>query len=414
MRRLVLLAGVLLGLAAAGSARAGPLDTLDKFCGGALSSPGCVQTVAEFPLETGAVVAIIEAAKSHISSEADCKTKLGKGADLYNDVAPYLGTVGVDASKVLDCSCTIAFSTQTCSGEATKIANDAADAIGKALSALDSLLGLDVQSDQTTYPQEEENYYRTVYHPLVPNLIGASPEEAEASAHTLYKQCVDDWFNTDVYEVPLCLGFKKRFLGEISALHNQYEAFLAGQKKAAADKLQAQADKLRAQKDAQQKAQDTATDYARKIAMSWAKIKVATYVPHCHDESCINGVTVVAFVYYGKLATGMQDLNSSNTQVLSAANAQFEPIFKEEISKDKQRWLAWLSASGLQLSVQMTSRSAHGQKVEAVRSAVRAKLMMLGVRNPDLVLKRAAILRARHIPVRGLTTSRISVRPLAQ
>jgi hypothetical protein len=387
-------------------ASAGPLDTLDEFCGGALSSPGCVATISEFPLEVGAVVGVIQLHPSSFSSAQDCKSKLGQGSALYNDVAPYVGAPGVDVGHVLECSCNIAYSTQTCSGEATKIANDAADAIGKALDALDSLLGLDVQSDQQTYPQEEEEYYATVYKPLVPTLIGGSADDAEAAEHPLYKKCIDEWFDTDVYEVPLCLGFKKRFLGEIGALHQQYEAYLQGQQKAAAAKLQAQ-------QDAQQKAQDAATDNARKTAMNWARIKLGQYTPMCHDEACSDAVRFVAFAYYGKLATGMQ-FGPSNTQALSATNAQFEPIFQQEIAKDLQRRQSRLGAFQFQRSSLMSARLSRLSQVNALRANLRSRLMLLGVRDPDRAIKRGAFLRARHVQIRGLSPRISSVRQRLQ
>lgn len=299
------------------------MGSLDQFCGGALSSVGCTETVAAYPVEVGAVVAVIETEKSHLSGADDCKNKLGVGTALANEIAPYLNQVGGDVSQIVQCSCTIAYSSQTCSGEATKIANAAADEVSKALNALDSLLGLDVPSDHTSQEQEIENYFATVYRPLEPSLVAVTDQEALNAEHQLYLKCYDEWWQTNLDPDTVCKGFKKRFLGEVGALHSQYEAYLKGQQEVAAAKLQAQQDAIQA-------ARDAATDNARKIAKSWARIKHDTYVKQCHDDVCINGVTVVAFAYYGKLATGMQDLNSSDTHVLSATNAQFEPIFKDE------------------------------------------------------------------------------------
>ena len=71
--------------------------------------------------------------------------------------------------------------------------------------------------------------------------------------------------------------------------------------------------------------------------MSWAQIKHETYTKQCSDEQCINDVTVLVFVYYGALASGMQDPKSSNTQVLSQANAKFEPLFKQKVSEAHDR-----------------------------------------------------------------------------
>ena len=377
-------------------------QSLDQFCGGALSSPSCVATLSEFPVEVGAVVGVIQLHPSSFSGAADCKSKLGQGSDLYNDVAPYVGAPGVDVGHVLECSCNIAYSTQTCSGEATKIANAAADAIGKALDALDSLLGLDVQSNAQTYPQEEQEYYATVYKPLVPTLVGGSADDAEAAEHPLYKKCIDEWTDTDVYEVPLCLDFKKRFLGEIAALHQQYEGYLEGQRKAAAAQLQAQ-------QDAEQKAKDANTDNARKIAMSWARIKLAQYTAQCHDAACIDAVRFVAFAYYGNIATGIQFQNS-NSKVLSDANAQFEPIFKQQIAKDAQRRLTKLAVFQNQRGVLMNVRLARLTQVNALRANLRNRLVLLGVRDPDRAIKRGAFLRARHVQVRGLSPRISSVR----
>jgi hypothetical protein len=95
MRRRIQFAGILLGLGLPGALLGDPLGSLDQFCGGALSSVGCTETVAAYPVEVGAVVAVIETEKSHLSGADDCKNKLGVGTALAKEIAPYLDQVRV-------------------------------------------------------------------------------------------------------------------------------------------------------------------------------------------------------------------------------------------------------------------------------------------------------------------------------
>lgn len=399
-----LLLSVIAAVAASGGAAAGPVDTLDQFCGGALSSPGCIETVAAYPVETGALVAIIEAEKSKFASAADCQNKLSVGTAMFGEIAPYVNDVGGDVSQIVKASCIIAFSTKTCSGEAQKIAGAATDAVAWALKQLDSLLGLDDTPTGPTLEQNLAEYWATVYQPMERPMIGVPDDVYISTANQLDQKCMAEWWVTNEDEFAVCrLGFTKRFHSDVDALRAQYQAYLKGQQEVAQAKLQAE-------KDKQQAAQDAATDNARKIAMSWAKIKQDTYVKLCHDQACIDDVTATAIFYYGALATGMQKINASNTQVLSSTNATFEPIFKQQLAKDEVRRSSSLNRSKAQITLLLAPRLARLQRVQDVRVATRAKLAALGVRNGDAVLRRAYRLRAHHVQVRGLAW-KVNARP---
>jgi hypothetical protein len=390
--------------AVSGTVAADPMDTLDQFCGGALSSPGCLQTVAAFPVETGALVAIIEAEKPKFGSADDCQNKLSVGTAMFGEIAPYVSDVGADVTQIVKASCIIAFSTKTCSGEAQKIASAATDAVAWALQQLDKLLGLDDTPSGPTLEQNLAEYWATVYQPMERPMIGVPDEVYIETANKLDQKCLAEWWVTNEDEFAVCrLGFTKRFHTEVDALRAQYQAYLKGQQEVAQAKLQAE-------KDKQQAAQDATTDNARKIAMSWAKIKHDTYVKQCHDQPCIDDVTATAIFYYGALATGMQKMNSSNTQVLTSMNATFEPIFKQQVAKDEARRLSGLNRSKAQITLLLAPRLARLQHVQDVRGATRAKLTALGVRNGDAVLRRAYRLRAHHVAVRGLAW-KVNARP---
>ena len=402
-----LLLAIVATFAVSGIAVAGAMDTLDQFCGGALSSPGCLETVATYPVETGALVAIIEAEKSKLANADDCRNKLSVGTAMFGEIAPYVSDVGGDVSQIVKASCIIAFSTKTCSGEAQKIANAATDAVAWALKKLDDLLGLDDTPSGPTLEQNLAEYWATVYAPMERPMIGVPDEVYIETTSQLDKKCLEEWWVTNEDEFAVCrLGFTKRFHTEVDALRAQYQAYLKGQQEVAAAKLQAE-------KDKQQAAQDATTDNARKIAMSWAKIKHDAYLKLCHDQACIDDVTATAFFYYGALASGMQKMTSSNTQVLSTTNATYEPIFKQQIAKDEARRSSRLGRSKEQIAVLLAPRLARQQHVQDVRAATRAKLQALGVRKGDAVLRRAYKLRAHHVPVRGLAW-KVNARPAAR
>jgi hypothetical protein len=406
-----LLLAIIATLAVSGIAVADPMDTLDQFCGGALSSPGCLQTVAAYPVETGALVAIIEVEKSKMASANDCQNKLSAGTAMFSEIAPYVSDVGADVSQIVKASCIIAFSTKTCSGEAQKIASAATDAVAWALHQLDSLLGLDDTPSGPTLEQNLAEYWATVYEPMERPMIGVPDAVYIDTASQLDKKCMEEWWVTNEDEFAVCrLGFTKRFHTEVDVLRAQYQAYLKGQQEVAQAKLQAEKDKLQAEKDKLQAAQDATIVNARMIALSWARIKHDTYVKQCHDQACIDDVTATAFFYYGALASGMQKMSTSNTQVLTSTNAAYEPIFKQQIAKDEARRVSRLSRSKEQISLLLAPRQARLQHVQSVRTATRAKLLALGVRNGDAVLRRAYRLRAHHVNVRGLAW-KVNARP---
>ena len=138
--------------------------------------------------------------------------------------------------------------------------------------------------------------------------------------------CVGDWFGASgVYDsqVEVCSPFYHKFQDQLDAR----QKLIANQAKAEA---QAKADALQAVKDKY-------TDQARKYAMNWAQIKLNTYEGQCADTACRNDVGVLGFLYYGMIATGMQDINASNTAALVAANNKFDPLFKQKVAESQQR-----------------------------------------------------------------------------
>src|SRR5665213_3079150 len=217
------LLAIIATFAVSGVAAAGAIDTLDQFCGGALSSPGCVETVAAYPVETGALVAIIEAEKSKFGSADDCQNKLSVGTAMFSEIAPYVSDVGGDISQIVKASCIIAFSTKTCSGEAQKIAGAATDAVAWALKQLDSLLGLDDTPTGPTLEQNLAEYWATVYQPMERPMIGVPDSLYIETANQLDQKCLAEWWVTNEDEFAVCrLGFTKRFHTEVDALRAQY------------------------------------------------------------------------------------------------------------------------------------------------------------------------------------------------
>ncbi len=280
-----------------------------------------------------------------------------------------------------------------------------------ALHQLDSLLGLDDTPSGPTLEQNLAEYWATVYEPMERPMIGVPDAVYIDTASQPDKKCMEEWWVTNEDEFAVCrLGFTKRFHTEVDVLRAQYQAYMKGQQEVAQAKLQAEKDKLQAEKDKLQAAQDATTVNARMIALSWARIKHDTYKKQCHDQACIDDVTATAFFYYGALASGMQKMSTSNTQVLTSTNAAYEPIFKQQIAKDEARRVSRLSRSKEQISLLLAPRQARLQHVQSVRTATRAKLLALGVRNGDAVLRRAYRLRAHHVNVRGLAW-KVNARP---
>ena len=99
------------------------------------------------------------------------------------------------------------------------------------------------------------------------------------------------------------------------------------------------------------------------------------------------------------IATGMQDLSSSNTAVLAAANGKFDPIFQQKVAESSKRKLALLVTIKLRPIV----LSLKAQKYNVAYAALKVKLLNLGVKNPD---KTAA--NARRAYVSRLALRRLS------
>ena len=385
-------------------AAAGPLDSLDSYCGGAISSPGCVATVTTYPIEVGAMITLMEAKKDQIGGAEQCRNMFGAGAALYSQIQPYLTDAGADVGQMVKCSCNIVYSTTTCSGAVQQATKQVTDAVGYVLSKLDSILGLDVPVDGETHEQGLARYWATVYAPMEKPLIPVSDELVHDTENQLEHKCYEDWGVTPYDEKQICHDYWVRFDQEVGQYRSVYLAVQASLAAAAKAKLELEKEKLQAEKDA-------ATTNARLIGLSWARIKHDIYVKQCHDKTCVDGVTFLAFAYYGQIATGMQKLDSSNTQVLVAANNQFEPLFKEQIASDHARWIARLSTAGLEVGNLLKPRLQRAEQVHQLRMELKTRLMLLGVHDSDAVLKRAIRLRARHAYVPALASG-IRVRPI--
>lgn len=400
--KIAILLAVIAAFACPGTASANALSSLDQFCGGALSNSDCLKTMAAYPLETGAVVAIIEAEKSHFANAEDCQKKLTLGSASFAKITPYVSNVGGDVLQIVKAGCIIVFSTTTCSGEAKKFANDAADVVAWAFHKLSEVLGIDDSpGGGETQEQMEANYWASVYAPMEPPMIGVPEAVYLKTAGQLDEKCTSEWWHTNVNLEAVCTkGFTKRFKTDVNALRAEYQAYLKGQAEVAQAQMDAALAEAAKQAEAQAKlraAQDAATDNARKIAMSWAKIKQGAYAKDCHDKKCIDEVTGTAIFYYGALATGMQKMDSSNTQVLANTNATFEPIFKQHIASDNARAISRLSLAASSLAPRLERLT----RVQDIRAATRAKLFELGVRDGDAVLHRAYWLRTHRIPLPG-------------
>jgi hypothetical protein len=368
-----------------------PFASLDNLCGAALTNKDCLNMFGEFPEAIGGAIGILETFKSSMSGSTDCKNKLLVGTPPLSDALKYLNVPGIPGGtvpKIAQCSCDIVYSTASCSGEAQKALDTAENTIGNALSTLDSWFGLNTPSapPEESHDQQKERYYKKIYSPMLDPMTFAPSEVFQTTTRQLTQQCTDDWYSVlwvSDTNSEICGPFYKRFVAE---LQPRWDAITAAQKAAA----QAKADEL-------QKAQDKITDNARKIAMSWAKIKHDVYSKQCHDVQCINDVTVLAFVYYGALASGMQSPNSSNTQVLSQTNAKFEPMFKQKVAEAENRVLVKQTDAKRKVATLLAPGAALLARTAKIKADLYAKLRLAGIKNPEQVLLRARYLRVRKI-----------------
>lgn len=359
-------------LALCSAARADSLtDTLNKSCGAALSNLDCSDVATGWPVALGGVIGALELVKGQMSGAEDCEAKLSGGNSVVAQASKYINVPGLPVTEIRQCSCKIVYSTATCSGEVNKVI----DALGSAAKDFFGLLGIgDYHQPPDDHDRDKADYYNAHYEPLADKLVNASQDDFVGTMRGLTQACVDDWdaviwVSDALHEV--CSVFYKQLVAEVDARHK----FVA--------------DQVAIEQDAWQKKQDAATDNARKIAMSWANIKRDTYVKQCRDIPCRNDVTALAFFYYGDIATGMQNLDNSNTKVLVAANAKFDPLFKEKVAASITREASLLKNDERQQLKLVALNAPHMRLYRTALDQVRGRLLALGVRDPKRFLLNA-------------------------
>ena len=381
LKRFFLLAPVAFAMLHAPLVRADSLtETLDKACGKAVTVLGCSDLATAYPEALGAVVAAVGVAHSQFNSADDCNAKLSAGSGILEKAKQYIdGVPGLPFDKLRQCSCNIVYSSPSCTSAVSDLANKVAGAISDFFSAVG--LGSTTQPPDD-HEKDKSDYYKANYAPYLDKMLYVDEASFYSTMRPVIQACNDDWYNViwvSDTDLEICGPMYHQFTGQLAAR----QKFIAVEAAKA----------LQKQKDALQLKQDAATDNARKIAMSWAQIKLGTYGNQCADAACRNDVGVLAFFYYGMIATGMQDLNSSNTAVLTASNAKFDPLFKQKVAESSQRKLELVTSSLLQVKALIAPKLPAIQHFDSAYAAARAKLLTLGVKDPEKVIKNARLSR---------------------
>ena len=354
-------------------------NALDGVCGKALANLSCTDVGTAFPEALGGVVGVLQIAKSKMSGVDDCNAKLNAGSSILAQASQYLNVPGVPVNKIGQCACGIVYSNATCSGEVEKVLAEVNVVVNEFFAAIG--LGSESQPPENK-EKEKSDYYAANYAPLLDQYVYADETAAVNAMYPVTRACVEDWSRPLWVSDPnteICGPFYRHFFNQLDA-----------RKKIIQDQLAAEA---QAKADAWQKLQDAATDNARKIAMSWAKIKYLTFTKQCSDKKCVDDVGFLAFAYYGQLATGMQRLDSSNTQTLVQANAQFDPLLKGKIAESANRKKQSLISAAFQLAPLMAIHTKKAQHYDAALNLMKLKLRKLGVKNPESVMNHERLLR---------------------
>jgi hypothetical protein len=382
------------------SARADDIGSiLDQACGAVVSNIGCSDVATAYPEALGGVIAAVGAAHGQFSSADDCDAKLSAGSSILASVSQYLDVPGLPFNKLKECGCGIVFASGSCTGTVQKGLDD----IGKAVSDFFSAIGLGGSTQPPDdHEKDKSDYYNANYAPLLDKLLDADGPTIADALRPVTQACVDDWWGPQWVSdanSEICGPFYHQFINTLAARQKLIADQAAAEAQAKADALQAVKDKY--------------TDQARKYAMNWAQIKLGTYAKQCADTACRNDVGVLAFVYYGMIATGMQDPNSSNTAALSAANAKFDPLFKQKVAESGKRKLD-LALLGLsQVKVLTAPLMVRAQKFDGAMAVAQARLHKLGVQNPDQLLKNSRFSRFRNVTkARSLAPVLTPVAPL--
>ncbi len=371
----------------ANSAQAGSLlNSVDQACGKAVDNLGCTDLATGFPEALGGAVGAISAAKGQFANADDCQKKLAAGSSILAQLTAEINVPGLPFGKLAQCSCGIVYSNQTC----TAAVIDYTQKVSDVLKSFFCTIGICDEHQAPVDPQKEKaNYYQANYVPHLAELQHADYPTAHDVMIQVSRQCNDDWYGSNLFYDPA--------IEVCGPLYHQFFDELGARQKTEQDAINAE---LQKQAEALQKAQDAATDNARKIAMNWAQIKLKQYGAQCADKQCVNDIGVLAFVYYGAIASGMQKLDASNTAALTAANAQFEPLFKQKVAESGKRRMA------LSGSVRRLQLSPAALKFESALAATKAKLASLGVVQPEKLLAQARLKYVRHTAGRGLKVIR--------
>ena len=375
-------------------------DTLNKSCGAALSNLDCSDVATGWPVALGGVIGALELVKGQMSGADDCEMKLSGGSSVVAQASQYINVPGVPVSQIRQCSCKIVYSTATCSGEVNKVI----DSLGSIAKDFFGALGIgDYHQPPDDHDRDKADYYNAHYEPLADRLVNASNDDFVTTMRAVTQDCVDDWdavqwVSDALHEV--CGVFYKTLMAEVDARHK----FAT--------------DQAAIEQDAWQKKQDAVTDNARKIAMNWANIKRDTYQKQCRDIACRNDITALAFFYYGDIATGMQNQANSNTQVLIAANAKFEPLFKEKVAASVARETALLKKDESRRTKLVSVNAPRMRLYRTAMDQAESRLRALGVRDPKRFLVNAYATRyaVLHSSRAGRATGRVpsgdEVRPV--
>jgi len=360
---------------------------LDQACGKIVSNLGCADVATAYPEALAGVTGAISAAHNQFSNADDCNTKLSAGNSILASVSSYFDIPGLPFDKLRQCGCGIVYSPPSCSGPAQQ----ALDEIGQAAKDFFHYLGIDdYHQPPDDHEKDKADYYHVNYEPLLDKMLYADDEAVHTALRDVDKACNDDWWSVPWVadtQVEICTPFYHKFQDQLAAR----QKLIADQAKAEA---QAKADALQAVKDKY-------TDQARKYAMNWAQIKLGTYEKQCADSACRNEVGVLAFVYYGMIATGMQDINASNTAVLVAANSKFDPLFKQKVADSQKRKIQLNVTSMGEVKLLVAPMMLRAQKFEAGYTKAKARLAKLGVKNPDQTLRNAKFLLFKRLASMG-------------
>ncbi|MDP8996967.1 MAG: hypothetical protein M3O03_08200, partial [Pseudomonadota bacterium] len=361
----------------------------------AVTALGCADVATAYPEVLAGVTAAIGVAHNQFSNADDCNAKLMAGSSVLASLSSYTNIPGLPFEKLRQCGCGIVYAPPSCSAAAQK----ALDEVGQIAKDFFHYIGIDdYHQPPYDFEREKADYYHANYEPLLEKLLYADDTTVHDALHTVDYACIGDWFGASgVYDsqIEVCAPFYHKFQDQLAAR----QKLIADQAKMEA---QAKADALQAIKDKY-------TDQARKYAMNWAQIKLGIYEKQCSDTACRNDVGVLGFLYYGMIATGMQDVNASNTAALVAANSKFDPLFKQKVAESQNRKVHLNLVAVGEVKALTAPMLVRAQKFNVGYQNAKARLTQLGVKDPDQTLRNAKFLLFRRLYAQG----RLKIAPKA-